>query len=170
MRPQKNSIFYATRSIDDERVHRKLSSIPKCAVSRGRPTAKFEVPRNAPAFRDEVVMRHKPCAQSLAGNRSLSLCAAASADNLASTVRTSMFNYWANVAMLAAESQHTIWLRMMKMASGGVGARNEAQLMVSEKIEAAAEATGTLARGGTANSIVQSYRRKVRANSRRLSR
>jgi hypothetical protein len=80
-----------------------------------------------------------------------------------------MFNYWANVAMLAAESQRTIWLRMMKMASGGDGARDEAQLMVSEKIKAAVEATGKLARGAAANSVVQSYRKKVRANSRRLS-
>jgi hypothetical protein len=80
-----------------------------------------------------------------------------------------MFSYWANVAMLAAESQYTIWLRMMKMATGGAEAQNEARLMVSEKIKAAREATGNLACGGTANSVVQAYRMKVRANSRRLS-
>jgi hypothetical protein len=80
-----------------------------------------------------------------------------------------MFNYWANLAMLAAESQHTIWLRMMKMAAGGAGARAEAELMVSEKIKAATEVAGNLTRGATAISIVKSYRKKVRANSRRLS-
>jgi hypothetical protein len=58
---------------------------------------------------------------------------------------------------------------MMKMAAGGPGARNEAQLMVSEKIKAAAEASGKLARGAMANSVVQIYRKKVRSNSRRLS-
>jgi hypothetical protein len=74
-----------------------------------------------------------------------------------------------NVAMLAAESQRTIWLRMIKMSAGRPNARSEARLMVAEKINAATEATGNLARGATPNSVVQAYRKKVRANSRRLS-
>jgi hypothetical protein len=60
-------------------------------------------------------------------------------------------------------------IRKFTREAGGPGARNEAQLMVSEKIKAAAEASGKLARGVTANSVVQTYRKKVRSNSRRLS-
>jgi hypothetical protein len=59
-----------------------------------------------------------------------------------------MFRYWTNVAMLAAESQRVIWLRMMKLAAGGVAARKEANLMATEKVKAAIQATGRLARGG----------------------
>ena len=45
----------------------------------------------------------------------------------------------------------------------------EAQRMVTEKMVAAAEAAMTLATGGTAERVVRDYRRKVRANARRLS-
>lgn len=78
---------------------------------------------------------------------------------------------------LGAESQAVIALRMMKLAAGGSAAAAETQLMVSEKIEAAAAAqahmtaslmSGTGLQG--ANRAVAHYRRKVRANRRRLSR
>jgi len=57
---------------------------------------------------------------------------------------------------------------MMKAALGGPKAQAEASLMVTEKIAAASHATGRLMMGATPNSVVTGYRRKVRANSRRL--
>ena len=81
-----------------------------------------------------------------------------------------MFLAWTDMMMLALESQHAIWLRLARLAAGGVAAETEAALMVSEKI-AAAEAAAFAAMGGaSAEKIVRSYRRKVRANIRRLSR
>jgi hypothetical protein len=71
--------------------------------------------------------------------------------------------------MLAAESQQVIALRMMKLASGGAAAGDEAQRMTSEKVSAMAEAGAKLMAGGSPDSVVSDYRRKVRANIRRLS-
>jgi hypothetical protein len=36
-----------------------------------------------------------------------------------------MLKFWLNVAMLAAESQRVIWLRMMKLSAGGPAAARE---------------------------------------------
>jgi len=72
--------------------------------------------------------------------------------------------------MLAAESQHVIWLRSVKLAAGGEHALEEAQLMISEKAFAAFGAAGRLAMGDSPDRIVSGYRKKVRANARRLSR
>jgi hypothetical protein len=78
-------------------------------------------------------------------------------------------NLWFNMSMLAAESQRAMWLRLLKLSAGGPRARSEAKRMVSEKVVAASQATTRLMKGGSANSIVRGYRRKVRANLRRLS-
>ena len=80
-----------------------------------------------------------------------------------------MFASWYNLTMLAAESQQVVWLRLTKLAAGGPGAAHEAQLMVAEKLAAATHATGRLALGASPDSVVRSYRQKVRANARRLS-
>jgi hypothetical protein len=80
-----------------------------------------------------------------------------------------MLRIWTNMAMLAAESQRVIWLRMMNMAAGGPAAKTEAKLMVTEKAKAAVQAAVRLATGSTPNSVVRGYRKKVQANSRRLS-
>jgi len=77
---------------------------------------------------------------------------------------------WYNLAMLAAESQRVIWLRSVKLAAGGEHALEEAQLMISEKAFAAFGAAGRLAMGDSPDRIVSGYRKKVRANARRLSR
>ena len=79
-----------------------------------------------------------------------------------------MLKAWINLTMLAAESQEVIGLRMMQAALGGPKAQAEASLMVTEKIAAASHAMGRLMMGATPNSVVTGYRRKVRANSRRL--
>jgi hypothetical protein len=52
----------------------------------------------------------------------------------------------------------------------GQGSHAENLLMVTEKITAFTEAAAVLATGGSAHKIVKGYRRKVRANSKRLSR
>jgi hypothetical protein len=80
-----------------------------------------------------------------------------------------MINYWFNLSMLAAESQRVIWLRTMKLALGGTAATTEAKRMVTEKMEAANQSAMRLMSGASPNSVVTDYRRKVRSNSRRLS-
>ena len=80
-----------------------------------------------------------------------------------------MIRSFFNAAMLAAESQQVIWLRLAKLSRPGGKANAEARRMVSEKVAAAAEAGTRLLRGGSTDSVVTAYRRKVRANIRRLS-
>ncbi len=81
-----------------------------------------------------------------------------------------MFASWLNLAMLALESQHVMTLRMIKLASGGSVALDEAQLMVSEKMSAGHHAGERLMAGASADAIVSRYRGIVQANARRLSR
>ena len=80
-----------------------------------------------------------------------------------------MLKSWSNLAMLAFESQQVILLRLGKIALGGSDAAEEMQLMTSEKVEAAAHATGRLMSGASTDSVVSGYRKRVRANIRRLS-
>jgi len=79
-----------------------------------------------------------------------------------------MFKYMYDLGMLYAESQQVIFLRMLKMAGGGSVAEREARLMVSEKLLAASDANIQLMKGATPESVVKRYRKKVRANARRL--
>ena len=71
--------------------------------------------------------------------------------------------------MLAVESQQVIWLRSIKLAAGGPQAQQEARLMMSEKIAAAIREGGRLMMGSSADSVVKRYRKRVKANVRRLS-
>jgi hypothetical protein len=78
---------------------------------------------------------------------------------------------------LGAEAQGVIALRMMKLAGGGVAAAAESQLMIAEKLTAAAAVqtqvmTSLLTGSGhlAPQRTMAHYRRKVRANRRRLSR
>jgi hypothetical protein len=50
----------------------------------------------------------------------------------------------------------------------GQGSSAEAQLMMAEKMLAFMDAATTVAAGGSANAVVQDYRRRVQANARRL--
>jgi hypothetical protein len=79
-----------------------------------------------------------------------------------------VFKSWLDLTMLAAESQHVLGLRMLKLALGGAKAREEANLMVTEKMLAATQAATRLMLGASPDSVVKGYRRKVRANARRL--
>ncbi len=77
---------------------------------------------------------------------------------------------------LGAEASTVIGLRSMKIARGDAAAAKEAELMVREKVDAAM-AVGALAWTGAlgltaprvASGAMAHYRRKVRANRRRLS-
>jgi hypothetical protein len=73
-----------------------------------------------------------------------------------------------SLMLLAVEANQVIALRMMKLMRGGRRARREAELMVSEKIRAAFEATASLMTGATGDEIVHGYRRHVAANAKRL--
>ncbi len=100
-------------------------------------------------------------------------------------VRPRFFYPWPNMAlanmafqstMLAIEAQQVIALRLAKMAMGGPDVRGEAKLMVAEKVETAAKGGQMMmeaALGGKrdlgAGQVVKLYRRKVRANRRRLA-
>lgn len=72
------------------------------------------------------------------------------------------------LAMLGVEAQMVIGQRMAMFMLGGPKAGAEAHRMVAEKVVAAGEAAATLAFGGTPRKVVRDYRRKVRANRRRL--
>ena len=76
---------------------------------------------------------------------------------------------WYAGAMLAVEASEVVRLRCEKLSHGDEGARQEAALMVSEKIAAAFEAAASLLAGATPAAIVQRYREHVAANARRLS-
>ena len=73
------------------------------------------------------------------------------------------------MTMLAWEAQSVVALRLAKLARGGKAASRESQLMVAEKVKAAAETMYDVAKGGDARSIVRRYRRKVNANRKRLT-
>ena len=78
-----------------------------------------------------------------------------------------MFN---SLMMLAVEANGVVALRMMKLMAGGRSARREAKLMVSEKMDAAFEATTRLMAGASGEDIVHRYRQHVAVNAKRLGR
>lgn len=79
-----------------------------------------------------------------------------------------------NAWSLGAEASAVIALRMMKIASGGKGGEAEAGRMISEKIDAGLDLQRMAMTGGLdlsgrgAARTLGYYRRKVRANRRRL--
>jgi hypothetical protein len=77
-----------------------------------------------------------------------------------------MFN---SLMMLALEANGVVAQRMMKLMRGGRRARREAKLMVSEKIDAAFEATARLMAGASGDEIVHRYRQRVATNAKRLA-
>ena len=78
---------------------------------------------------------------------------------------------------LGAEGWQVLWLRSVRLAKGGDSARREAQLMVSEKIEAHGELglailSGELGTGAREilGGSVAFYLKSVRGNRKRLTR
>ena len=80
----------------------------------------------------------------------------------------SLLTMGTELAMLGLEAQLVIGQRLAIFMLGGPKAREEARLMVTEKVKAAGEAAVTIAMGGTPRKVVRGYRRKVQANHRRL--
>jgi hypothetical protein len=82
-----------------------------------------------------------------------------------------MIGPWIRLAsdtiLLAMEAQIVIGLRLGQIAMGR-SSLAENQLMVSEKLLAWAEAAMTVATGGSPHKVVDAYREKVRANTKRL--
>lgn len=76
---------------------------------------------------------------------------------------------WFAATMLALESSHVVALRLPKLAAGGRRARIEAHRMVTEKISEAVAAGAILMGGGSGSRVIARYRRRVRANVRRLA-
>lgn len=90
-----------------------------------------------------------------------------------------MRNPWWRVSvqawLLSVEASSVIALRMLKSAAGGATAQDEASRMVREKIEAGLDLQAkamSLGLGstpaGAASRVISHYRRKVKANRRRL--
>jgi hypothetical protein len=84
-----------------------------------------------------------------------------------------MFATWMKLvldtSMLALETQQVVALRVLKLTLGGSAASREANRMVAEKMIAFGEAAAKVTTGSTAGSVVRGYRKKVRANRRRLT-
>jgi hypothetical protein len=80
-----------------------------------------------------------------------------------------MLKSWFDLVKLGAEAQQVMWLRTMRLAAGGPKADREAKLMVKEKIDAAQKEAIKLFMGGSPDATVRNYRRKVKANCKRLS-
>lgn len=79
-----------------------------------------------------------------------------------------MLNSWYAMMMLAIESNEVMGLRLAKIAEGGAGAWDEADLMVSEKIGAGIEAVSALSTGASFLTVISRYRELVAANSERM--
>jgi hypothetical protein len=87
-----------------------------------------------------------------------------------------LFDNWFEAARFGADVHRVMTLRVMRIASGGPDAAKEARDMVSEKLTAFGEAhmaaLSALAIGSSLNVAAAKayapYRRRVRANRRRL--
>lgn len=81
-----------------------------------------------------------------------------------------LFTNWMKIsgdaAMLGIEMQQVMHLRMMKLFAGGPRAQSEAFRMVTEKTTALAEATMTLARGGSAQRVIRPHKALGKAHRR----
>ena len=100
---------------------------------------------------------------------------------MTSKIRRSRLNPWFDIGIdawsLGAESSAVIALRLLRIAAGGAAGDAETRLMVSEKLAAGLELQvkalhgdlGFSPVGATARTLSH-YRRKVRANRRRLQR
>ncbi|HZP19038.1 MAG TPA: hypothetical protein VFB16_02420 [Bauldia sp.] len=74
---------------------------------------------------------------------------------------------WQHAALLAFEAPQAMWLRCVRLATGGPRARREAERMVREKVLTGADIALAMTVGDAAS--LQRVRRKVTANVRRLS-
>jgi len=89
---------------------------------------------------------------------------------------TPILEFVFNAARLGVEASEVIGLRIIQAAFGGVATHAEAQLMITEKAQAALDAQFLIAGSVMAGEAhlapgraVALYRKRVQANSRRLS-
>jgi hypothetical protein len=75
---------------------------------------------------------------------------------------------WSSLWFQAIETQQVIWLRTLKLAAGDAAAEREAFRMITEKLAAAQHTAFRLGLGDSPLGAVARYRRRVRANRRRL--
>jgi hypothetical protein len=92
-----------------------------------------------------------------------------------------MFNRWIAFSFQAArlgwEAQNVIVLRLLRLAGGSDSGQTEARRMIAEKMSALTEAqavvTSVALQGGSghtaAKRVLNVYKKRVRANRRRLS-
>jgi hypothetical protein len=98
--------------------------------------------------------------------------------NNAFQVWSNWFSASSQTAMLAFDAQRVIALRLMRIAAGGASARSEVTRMVTEKAQALGEAQAVAAVGSVtgrsprqiAKKVTRVYRKRIRANRRRLTR
>lgn len=76
---------------------------------------------------------------------------------------------WYSATMLAIEANGVMVLRLLRLSEGGKEAWSEAELMVSEKVDALIEAGGSLCGGGSPSMVIGRYREHVAANAKRLT-
>ncbi len=88
---------------------------------------------------------------------------------------SSWFGLSMSAMQLGWEAQSVIALRMMKMAAGGAAAQAEAERMITEKTKAALDAQMQIGMSAMSGRLdlaparaIALYRRRVRANQRRL--
>jgi hypothetical protein len=93
-----------------------------------------------------------------------------------------VWNAWCalplQTARLGWEAQNVIALRLMRMATQSPGNQTEARRMVTEKVaalgEAQAAAAAAVIKGGKSHRVAKKvlgvYKKRVRANKRRLTR
>ena len=92
-------------------------------------------------------------------------------------MRRTYLSLWTDAVLLGMEAQWVIGLRMMRLLSGGAAAEAEMTRLVSEKaVAAAAAATDAAAAAALgksnvaiAHKTIRGYRKRVRANRRRLT-
>jgi hypothetical protein len=73
-----------------------------------------------------------------------------------------------SLTLLAIESSGVIALRAMKLMVGDVAAMHEARLMITEKVDAALEATASLIARASGDQIINRYQQHVAVNTKRL--
>ena len=76
---------------------------------------------------------------------------------------------WYFALLLAIESGSVVELRLRSLATGRVDAREEAWLMVGEKLDAAIKAGSMIMNGSRPAEVLNFYRLHVAANAARLA-
>ncbi|PSO14033.1 hypothetical protein [Bradyrhizobium sp. MOS003] len=76
--------------------------------------------------------------------------------------------FWFSALALMADAFQVMEIRLRQIAAGN-GTPDEMFLMVTEKLDAAAEARSIFVRGGDCSHVLDHYRKIVTANVERLS-